>query len=680
MLKISDKNISEKIIVLGIDGMDPKLTRKFVDEGKMPNTQNLIERGAQRHDLIMLGAQPTVTPPMWTTLATGAYPMTHGITCFWRQTPGRIDMVEYNLDSRYCEAEQLWNVFAEAGKKTLVWHWPGSSWPPSSDSPNLSVVDGTSPGNVNMSVGVVDGEKILVASVNSEKVLFKAQAATDGEIPCVITDLQPPEKAYSIANSLNTKQKVKVMLSTDEGEGAVPEAPFDVVYSPIKDADDKWTNAPEGAKEFIMLHAEGLIRRPCLILKNDAGIYDKVAIYKSKKALEPIAILQAGKYEKDIYDEAIKNDKVIPANRNMRILELAENGEKLRMWISSGMDMTNDSMWHPKTLFQNVAQNIGYPQPTCMIGNASIQISKECMLESWTAIGDWQAEALNYLIEKEDYEIIFSHYHNVDLEGHMTIRYLKNGGKGTPEDYKNLVEMVYQQTDDYIGKFIHLLDKGWTILVVSDHAAVCPEHGIREIGDMTGINVGVMRELGFTFVKQDENGNDLHEIDWKKTKALAVRGNHIYLNLKGRNQHQLEDGTVIDGIVDPANQYQVEEEIMTGLYGYRDKVTGMRIIACALRNKDAVLLGLGGPQSGDIIYWTAEGYNYDHCDSLSTTEGFGGTSVSPIFIAAGKGLKENFETTRVIREVDVAPTIAVLGGIRMPAQCEGAPVYQILAD
>ena len=37
------------------------------------------------------------------------------------------------------------------------------------------------------------------------------------------------------------------------------------------------------------------------------------------------------------------------------------------------------------------------------------------------------------------------------------------------------------------------------------------------------------------------------------------------------------------------------------------KVTGMRIIACALRNKDAVLLGLGGPQSGDIIYWTAEG-------------------------------------------------------------------------
>lgn len=33
---------------------------------------------------------------------------------------------------------------------------------------------------------------------------------------------------------------------------------------------------------------------------------------------------------------------------------------------------------------------------------------------------------------------------------------------------------------------------------------------------------------------------------------------------------------------------------------------------------------------------------------------------------------------RVIREVDVAPTVSALMGIPIPAQCEGAPVYQIL--
>ena len=152
--------------------------------------------------------------------------------------------------------------------------------------------------------------------------------------------------------------------------------------------------------------------------------------------------------------------------------------------------------------------------------------------------------------------------------------------------------------------------------------------------------------------------------------SLSIRGNHIYINLKGRDKH---------GIVEPEDKYEVEEEIMTKLYGLRDEQTGKRIIALALRNRDAILLGQGGPEAGDIIFWNAEGYNYDHCDILSTTLGYADTSVSPIFIGAGPGLKPGY-TERVIRQVDLVPTIAILGGVRMPAQCEGAPVYQILAE
>ena len=67
-------------MVLGVDGMDPALT-KFMDEGKLPNIKQYVERGACREDLVLLGAMPTITPPLWATLATGAYPETHGITC-----------------------------------------------------------------------------------------------------------------------------------------------------------------------------------------------------------------------------------------------------------------------------------------------------------------------------------------------------------------------------------------------------------------------------------------------------------------------------------------------------------------------------------------------------------------------------------------------------------------------
>lgn len=118
--------LTKKLMVLGMDAMDPRLTRKFVDMDLMPNTK-MIENGACRQDIVLLGGQPTVTPPMWTTMSTGAYPITHGITCFFRQSADYLERTGYNLDSRNRTAEQFWNVATEAGMKTLVYHWHGSS-------------------------------------------------------------------------------------------------------------------------------------------------------------------------------------------------------------------------------------------------------------------------------------------------------------------------------------------------------------------------------------------------------------------------------------------------------------------------------------------------------------------------------------------------------------------------
>lgn len=117
---------------------------------------------------------------------------------------------------------------------------------------------------------------------------------------------------------------------------------------------------------------------------------------------------------------------------------------------------------------------------------------------------------------------------------------------------------------------------------------------------------------------------------------------------------------------------------MTDLYGLRDEVTGHRIVSLALRNRDAALLGEGGPDSGDIIFYVAEGYTGDHADSLSTIDGACNTSVRSVFMGAGPGLKQEFLTDRIVKHVDIAPTVAVLLGVRMPEQCEGAPIYQIL--
>lgn len=666
------KPIADKVLVLGIDGMDPRLTERFVKEGSMPNTKKFLEQGSARADLMMLGGQPTVTPPMWTTLATGCYPMVHNVTCFSRQSPTDLDVSVYNLDSRNCTAEQLWNVTAEAGLKTLVWHWPGSSWPPTSDSPNLHVVDGTQPGVVNMGVGQVDVEFILVGDSRNESVTYQEKAASAGHVPCVITDLTVDEKQCDMSSMVTSGKDIHNIILSEKDDGIdLTQTPFDVVLSSVKPAHG-WANAPEDAKEFIMLFSKGLVRRPALILKNEQGIYDHIAIYKSKKETEPLVTLMKDTFSDAIVDKAIKNDQQYNVARWIRILELNEDGTHIKIWISAAMDIENDSVWHPKSLYKKVIDIAGYTPPESNLGGSDKQLVMDCMHECWEVAANWQAKALNYLIEEEKYDVIFSHFHNVDAHGHMIWRFLKDKGdaKLPHEEYVKMVEEVYAQTDRYIGKFMHLLDEGWTILIVSDHAQVSAEHDRPLICSGGGTSIPVMQELGFTYVKHDENGNPLHEIDWSRTRAVNNRSCHIYINLKGRDKH---------GIVDPKDKYKLEDEIITALYNYKHPVTGERVISIAMRNRDATLIGLGGdyPQCGDIIFFTKEGYNGDHCDSLSTTLGYEDTSVSPIFMAAGKGIKQNYVTKRWIREVDVAPTVAFLTGVRVPAQCEGAPAYQI---
>lgn len=84
--------------------------------------------------------------------------------------------------------------------------------------------------------------------------------------------------------------------------------------------------------------------------------------------------------------------------------------------------------------------------------------------------------------------------------------------------------------------------------------------------------------------------------------------------------------------------------------------------------------------AGDIVFMLHEDYNFDHGESLSTACGHNDTSVSPIFIAAGPGIKQGFTIKNYVREVDVAPTAAVLLGVEIPKDCEGAPAYSIFTE
>ena len=41
------KAIAEKVLVLGIDGLDPRLTKYYMDQGLMPNFQKFCQRAVK---------------------------------------------------------------------------------------------------------------------------------------------------------------------------------------------------------------------------------------------------------------------------------------------------------------------------------------------------------------------------------------------------------------------------------------------------------------------------------------------------------------------------------------------------------------------------------------------------------------------------------------------------------
>ncbi len=676
-----------KIIVVGIDGMDPRLAKKYLDAGKMPNLRKLLKSGSAREDLVMLGGVPTITPPMWTTLCTGAYPGTHGITDFWNQHPTELDTLVYSLDSRNCKAEQLWNVLAEEGRKTLVWHWPGSSWPPTSDSPNLSVVEGTTPSDINFVNGSMEFEKFIWAKPEFEEnasYQIEEEDHSSGA-GCIISgiDLADEKAEKKMNNAMDTLQDntlKAILMSEHEGEKAGAEKFEETMYDrsvkvqlrPCK----KWKiELPEGAKEFYIPVSNGLERRIGLIVPNENGIYDTIKVYKNKRAEEPLVVISGHDVIPPSYDDVLKNGERVEVTRTYLLVDLAADGSEVLLYVGRAMKVDMPDLFHPKRLYKEIFDNVGPVPGVTIMGGRTAESWFSVDAKTWDFYAKWQADCINHLIKTEGYEMIFSHLHNVDCVGHVMWErsvQRKEFPNCIPEDFQAIMEYTYVQTDNYLGEFMPLLDEGWTIIVTSDHGLVSAREDMPPaLGDPFGVNAKAMVEMGYTVLKKDENGEPLREIDWEKTRAVAPRGLYIYINLKGRNPH---------GIVDPKDKYELEEQIITDLYNYR--YNGKRCVALAMRQQDAALLGLkskdGDSSIGDIVYWLTEGFNRVHGDSLSTYIGLADTSESPIFVIGGRGVKQDFYTDRVIREVDVAPTMAVLAGVRMPAQCEGAPVYQIL--
>jgi len=109
---------SPRLIVLGLDGGDWRILDEFIARGRMPNLARLISTGASR---TLQSFVPTLSPIVWTTLATGLDPSVHGVLDFREFDPPSGLLVPISGRSR--EVPAFWNVAGQKGLTVGVVGW-----------------------------------------------------------------------------------------------------------------------------------------------------------------------------------------------------------------------------------------------------------------------------------------------------------------------------------------------------------------------------------------------------------------------------------------------------------------------------------------------------------------------------------------------------------------------------
>jgi predicted AlkP superfamily phosphohydrolase/phosphomutase/tetratricopeptide (TPR) repeat protein len=109
-----------RVLLVGWDAADWKIIRPLLDRGHMPHLARLMDAGVHGN---LATLYPTLSPMLWTSIATGKRAPKHGILGFTEITPdgGHVRAIS-NLGRK---VKAIWNILHQRGKRSLVVGW----WP-----------------------------------------------------------------------------------------------------------------------------------------------------------------------------------------------------------------------------------------------------------------------------------------------------------------------------------------------------------------------------------------------------------------------------------------------------------------------------------------------------------------------------------------------------------------------
>lgn len=627
------KSRIKRFVILGLDGMEPSLVKRYMAEGKLPNFSRLAEQGTFTSLATTL---PPLSPVAWSTFLTACNPGKHNIFDFL--TPDKRTYIP-----------QLSSVRITGSKRTLKigrYRIPLGK-------PDIHLLRKGKP------FWHVLGEHGIFSNIIRVPITF------------------PPERFRGLLLSAMCVPDLRGSQGT-----------FSHYTSRARGEDE------HVGGEQIRVRREGKVIHSYLVgpensIRENGGPMScpfTVAITAPGEAILKICgqriNLEKGRYTPwiEITFKAGLGIKV----RGICEFLLLNTGPEFEMYVTPiqiDPDRPVMPISHPKVYATYLSKlqakyaTLGLAEDTWGL-NAEILDDDTFLHQSLEA--DSERETMFFdALSKVRRGLCVGVFDGTDRVQHMFWRYIDpkhpahNGQRG--DQHRNAIEELYVRMDDLVGRTMRACGQRDTVLmVISDHGFQSFRRGI-------DLNFWLERN-GYLKLKPDGGSRRyLAGVDWSQTRAYCLGLAGLWLNIKGREGQ---------GVVDPNEAGRIRDELCEKLTGLRDEETGELAISRAYNARK----NYHGPYTADgpdIIVGYAAGYRVAWETAIGHPTGklfhdnlkawSGDHCVDPKLVP-GVLFCNRKVAAESPRLMDIGPTVLDMFGVGVAPYMDGKPLSVADAD
>ena len=654
----------QKLVILGFDGMDPRLVQKWMDEGKLPNMRKLATSGSAVRPLGTTHSPES--PTAWASFATGVNAGKHNIYDFLIR-----DTTSYLPDLGMVSREPPRFVF---------------NFIPIS-KPNIRSIRGGT------SFWVTAGAAGVRSSMLTVPVTYPPEEVPNGEL---LSGLPLPDirgtmgTFYYFGTDLSRYEEgntefggilKRLVFDGDVAQTELVGPPNPIVRQQLRVLRAKTPLSELDKMKIAELEAREDVRLPVTVHWNRAGKSATVDIGDSS--------IHLSEHQWSKWINLDFNINLLVRVHGMAQLYLIGAGQELQLYASP-VNWRPDSPPAPMSspasfagdLYERLGpfRTLGWAEATWPLNED--RIDERTFMEDLFRAFDDRAQVILHRIDTKQWDLLVGVIESTDRVKHMMWRLIDPAhpkyDKALAAKFGDSIERVYRKCDDFTGEVMSRVDPGTPILIVSDH-------GFHSFRQSVNLNTWLVQE-GFMAIRGQQPGDkklqDLfgggtfwENVDWTRTRAYAMGLGQIYLNLKGREGH---------GVVPPADSNAVQDDLAARLLTMTDPKTGAPMVT-AVYKRDDIYKGPFVQNASELQVGLADGYRVSWQSTL------GGSPPGIVYPNMKKwsgdhGSYDYKETSGTLISsrplgveradiTDIAPTVLKFFGVPIPGQIDGKPIF-----